>query len=144
MSYKDLEQRKENYKNWVSTHREQYNDYQKIYQRRPEIKNYHENWRKLHSKEIREQRIKLKLEIFVHYGGNPPQCACCGERHIEFLTIDHINNDGAKHRKETGNGDRFYRWLVKNNFPDGLQVLCWNCNCGKRINSGICPHKEVN
>ncbi len=60
----------------------------------------------------------------------------------EWLTIDHINNDGAAHRKEIGEGGtNFYRWLRKNNYPLGFRTLCWNCNCGCRklkvLNKGI-------
>jgi len=85
---------------------------------------------------------RLKDKVFAHYG---MQCVCCGERSdLDFLTIDHMNNDGANHRKSLGllSGTRFYRWLIKEDFPEGFQTLCWNCNCGKRINHGICPHKK--
>ena len=84
---------------------------------------------------------KLRLEVLIHYGGNPPKCACCGESHIEFLTIDHIHGGGRKHSKITGLGTSFYKWLRKNNFPDGFQVLCWNCNCAKG-HYGYCPHDQ--
>jgi hypothetical protein len=58
------------------------------------------------------------------------------------LTIDHTKNDGALHRKETGLGNAFYQWLVKKEFPkEGLQILCWNCNCVKRFGK-ICPHQR--
>lgn len=93
-------------------------------------------------KKIKE-RQELKLKIFDHYGN---KCNCCGEDIFEFLTIDHINNDGADHRRKlTGdkirNGSSFvYKWIVQNNFPSSVQLLCWNCNCGKRMNNGICPH----
>ena len=74
------------------------------------------------------------------YGG---ECACCGESIKEFLTIDHINGDGAKDRKIRGVGHTFYRWLRKNNWPQGrLQLLCWNCNCSKGTR-GYCPHVEI-
>lgn len=84
-------------------------------------------------------------QVLEHYG---KQCACCGEKEYKFLTIDHINNDGAKHRKPSGGrmkSDKLYRWLVLNNYPKDFQILCWNCNCGKYRNKGICPHisKEV-
>ena len=95
-------------------------------------------------------RMKLRLEVLIHYGGNPPICACCSEDIIEFLSIDHINNDGAKHRKELGirrestHGTKFYRWLRNNNFPEGFQVLCYNCNCGRaKMEDKICPHKRA-
>ena len=60
------------------------------------------------------------------------------------MSIDHINNDGYKHRELTniGNGSTTYFWLIKNNFPDDFQILCMNCNHGKSRNNGICPHKE--
>ena len=83
---------------------------------------------------------KLKLEVISAYGG---KCTCCGESNLMFLTLDHIHGNGAKHRKEIGRASKLYRWLRKNGFPDiGLQVLCCNCNWGRFINKGICPHKE--
>jgi hypothetical protein len=32
--------------------------------------------------------------------------------------------------------------LRKNGFPEGFQVLCANCNIGRHINGGICPHES--
>jgi hypothetical protein len=59
----------------------------------------------------------------------------------EFLQIDHVNNDGAEHRKQLGRGgSRLYQWLRKHNFPTGFQVLCANCNRGKAL-LGVCPHQ---
>ena len=80
-------------------------------------------------------RASLKQEVFSAYGKS---CVCCGENNMPFLTIDHINGEGGKHRKSV-NG-RIYYWLKKNNFPPGFQTLCYNCNCGRRINGGVCPH----
>jgi hypothetical protein len=74
-----------------------------------------------------------------------PICACCGETELDFLTIDHINNDGAEQRRKIGNnvlgGWALSLWIIKNNFPDDLQVLCGNCQLGKRRNNGVCTHK---
>lgn len=91
---------------------------------------------------IREKRYKMKNKLIVltHYGGNPPKCACCGETHIEFLTIDHINGGGCKHRKQIGTNN-INRWLIKNNFPEGYRVLCMNCNTSRGF-YGYCPHQE--
>ncbi len=88
-----------------------------------------------------ERREKVKEQVYLAYGGY--KCACCGETEPSFLSIDHINNDGAKHKRENRlhTGEQMYRWLVRNDFPDGFQVLCMNCQWGKRNNSGICPHK---
>jgi len=95
---------------------------------------------KIRTKQNAVKRRKEERElVFNHYGRN---CVCCYESTFELLTIDHINNDGKEHRKQLNNegGEHFYRWLIKNNFPEGFQTLCWNCNVGKRLGRGICPH----
>lgn len=123
---------------YYDTHKEE----RKEYSRR-----YYEKWRmngeryEEFCKRSREYHRKLRLEVIIHYGGNPPKCACCGETELDFLTIDHINNDGAKHRKQHGH-NFLPNWLKKNDFPEGFRVLCYNCNCGRRINNGVCPHKK--
>lgn len=75
-----------------------------------------------------------------HYGGDTPSCECCNEQRYEFLTIDHINGGGGKHRKELGDrGQSVYAWIISNNFPEGFRVLCMNCNFSNGI-YGYCPH----
>jgi predicted restriction endonuclease len=91
----------------------------------------------------RENRMKNKLKVLTHYGGNPPKCACCGETIFDFLTMDHIDGGGIKQFKQIGYGTAFYNWLIKNNYPEGFQVLCYNCNCGRSHNKGICPHQII-
>lgn len=104
-------------------------------------------YRKSHIEQAREStrkyHLKCKLECLVHYSTNPPKCACCGESEIRFLSIDHINGGGTKHRRQIGigGGATMYLWLKKNNYPKGFQVLCYNCNMAKGF-YGICPHKE--
>lgn len=93
------------------------------------------------SRKLSEQKQELKREVMEAYGG--PTCACCGETTETFLTIDHINNDGAKHRRIIGRTS-VNKWLKNNGFPTGYQVLCFNCNMGKHLNGGICPHQEQN
>lgn len=89
-------------------------------------------------------RQSLRQLVLNHYGY---RCVCCGENELIFLTIDHINNDGAEHRKQLCKNSNvgsvgLYRWLKKNNFPDGFQILCYNCNIGKYRNGGVCPHES--
>jgi len=88
----------------------------------------------------RSRRVRTKLIVTSHYG---KICSCCGKDNIDVLTIDHVNGGGSYDRKELGSGDAFYRWLINNNFPLGFQVLCFNCNSGRHINGGVCPHKKV-
>lgn len=88
----------------------------------------------------RAYNLELKLAAFNAYGGC--QCACCSEPHHECLSIDHINNDGAAHRKElAGKAGAIYLWLARNDYPAGFQVLCMCCNLSKRDNGGTCGHK---
>jgi hypothetical protein len=114
-----------------------------------ETKEQKKRWREKHKNDIKETNKKYRQDLrnkcLIHYGGNPPKCSCCGETIIGFLTIDHLYGGGNNHRKQLfgtkQGGWMFYLWLVKNNFPEGFQVLCYNCNCGKAHNNGICPHK---
>lgn len=95
------------------------------------------------SQRSQEQNRVVKQGAFLAYGGI--RCACCGETDIDVLELDHMNNDGGAWRKKhkIKGGNQFYRWLKRHNYPDlGLQVLCRNCNWRRRINGGICPHKE--
>lgn len=103
---------------------------------RPRLKEYY-----------RQRRQRLKLEVLKHYSKtNAPSCECCGETHIEFLTLDHIYGDGAKHKRSLkltkGCSSEVYRHLVKEGFPDGFRVLCFNCNCALGF-FGYCPHGNV-
>ena len=88
---------------------------------------------------MRKWYIDLKSAAIAAYGG---KCACCGQDQECFLTIDHVNNDGATHRRELRaklsaggrGGCDLYQWLRKAGYPqDGtLQVLCYDCNCAKQ------------
>ena len=88
----------------------------------------------------KESNRKLKLEVISHYSKGTLSCVCCGENIIEFLTIDHINNDGAKSRKEDPSQSKIYSWIKRNNYPENMfRVLCFNCNCSHGFH-GYCPH----
>ena len=107
----------------------------------------------------KENRRKTRLEALQHYSGKEvPECACCGENIFEFLNLDHVNGDGAAHRREIGmvhgtgkqnhqpkiGGNGFPRWLKRNGWPNDppIQVLCCNCDAAKRHNS-VCPHQRA-
>lgn len=116
----------------------------------------HERVRENARRATRDSNRRLREEVLLAYGS---VCVCCGEKEGVFLAIDHINNDGAAHRRElkkrsshTGiaadrtqkgvSSQAFYRWLKKNGFPPGFQTLCHNCNWAK--SRGGCPHKKAN
>src|SRR5574343_488529 len=60
--------------------------------------NYHDRYNELR----RSERFNYKIKVLRHYGGETPSCDCCKESNIEFLAIDHMNNNGAEHRRELG------------------------------------------
>jgi len=82
---------------------------------------------------------RLQHDAIMAYGGY--RCACCGIDEPLFLTLDHIDNGGTRHRRQVGKGDKFYAWLRDHGYPAGFQVLCSNCNNGRHRNRGVCPHK---
>lgn len=100
------------------------------------------------SKKRIEQKNK-KIKCISHYSDST--CGCCGESEFIFLTIDHIDGGGNTHRREIGGNSgkkpyansKLYAWLIRNEFPEGFQVLCFSCNRGKWMNDGVCPHKDL-
>lgn len=78
---------------------------------------------------------EYKRQCLAEYGST---CRCCGETELSFLSLDHIFDNG-RHEKR---GFAFYLELKRTNYPrkNELQVLCMNCQLGKRINGGFCPH----
>jgi hypothetical protein len=78
-------------------------------------------------------------ELAIQYYGG--KCACCGEIELTFLDLDHINNDGAYHRRTDSTARNSATWAKKHGYPPIFQVLCSNCNQGKQRNGGVCPHQ---
>jgi len=88
-----------------------------------------------------EYRFKLKVDAISHYSGGTMQCAICGfGADLDALCLDHINDDGAEHRKALKCGGRgnsggttIYERFKALGWLPGLQVLCANCNTIKAI-----------
>jgi hypothetical protein len=94
---------------------------------------------------MKNYRQRLRKEVLTAYAvGGVIACRCCGEDEEKFLAMDHVNNDGAAHRKrpEHGTGNGFYIWLKRNGWPPGFQILCHNCNFAKSAH-GVCPHRVL-
>lgn len=77
--------------------------------------------------------------VLAAYGG---KCACCGEAAPEFLVLDHINGGGTEERKRLSNGNEIIAQLIREGYPDTMQVLCANCNMAKERPDG-CPHQSA-
>jgi hypothetical protein len=107
--------------------------------------------REAQCKTCRGERVLARLrgrtyELLCHYSkSRKPKCECCGETNVEFLALDHINRDGAAHRREIEAqraGWRLRQWLVsQKKLPTDLRVLCHNCNMALSF-YGYCPHQE--
>jgi hypothetical protein len=72
---------------------------------------------------------KLKDAAYAAYGGY--QCACCPETIEAFLSLDHVNNDGAEDRRKNDRR-KLYKWLEREGYQPGFQVLCMNATLGRR------------
>jgi hypothetical protein len=105
---------------------------------------YCKKHRKLTDKRTNIIEIRTKIEVMSHYCKGKPSCMCpgCTVSFLGFLQIDHVKGGGSKHRADNDGlrGTGMIFWLKKNNFPDGFQVLCANCNSpGGKGSSKKCP-----
>ena len=104
---------------------------------------YHiQNQAKLNSNS-RLWRANEKVKTLEYYSQtSPPECMRCGFSDIRALTIDHIDGGGTRHTRSIGfGGNHFYTWLRKNNYPEGYQVLCRNCQSIKQHEKGEWANK---
>jgi hypothetical protein len=126
---------RERHRVWGAKHREHVKAYNEAYKPRER------ELRELNRERRREQNASWaradQQAAIDAYGGF---CCCCGETERAFLQLDHIESNGAAHRRET-NGVRLAGWLRKRGYPAGFRVLCANCNFGRHINGGVCPHE---
>lgn len=147
-------QHPEKVRGWKSKYRTQ--NHEEIVARRRELREANPakchqkdaEYRASHKEHIRDYRkqyhAKVRTQLLAVYGY---VCVCCGEVNPMFLTVDHINNDGARHRTEVNNGKSggaslsYLRKILALADKSQFQTLCYNCNCGKARNGGICPHK---
>lgn len=79
---------------------------------------------------VRQYRMEARREVLTHYGNGKHACVGCGFSDDRALSLDHIDGGG---RKETKGGVSFYCHLRNNNYPEGYQTLCMNCQFIKRV-----------
>ena len=85
-------------------------------------------------------RLRRRRQALEAYGG---KCACCGVSEEVFLVIGHVDGYESTRKTELGlksSSSALYHWLEKQNYPEGFQVLCANCNTART--KGVCPHQE--
>lgn len=93
----------------------------------------------LHNKRYcKSANLRRRKKVLNYYGNNDPKCVCCGEKTLEFLSVDHINGGGTQQKKLAGTRN-IYPLLIRWNFPEGYRILCHNCNQAVGF-YGKCPH----
>jgi hypothetical protein len=101
-----------------------------------------ENQRRYRRSQAGKERDRIcnlmaKIDVLAHYGkAGRPACRWrgCPIDDLDMLSIDHIENDGAEHRRrETGSGIRIYFHLRSRGYPKGYQTLCHNHQWKKEI-----------
>lgn len=89
-----------------------------------------------HREKIRQSNsrylLSIKQTVLAHYGSGKCVCAKCGFEDIRALSLDHVNGGGTKHRERI---PHIYKWLIDNDYPEGYQTLCMNCQWIKRYES---------
>lgn len=95
---------------------------------------YSHRHRDNHRKYARAYVQRVKCEVLSHYSNGDMKCVRCGFDDIRALSIDHVNGGGRKHTR--GLTETLYNWLKRNNYPDGFQVLCMNCQFIKKMENG--------
>lgn len=72
---------------------------------------------------IQSQHMK-RVRMLMLLGG---KCEVCNNNDMRVLHIDHINNNGAKERREFGRGTvPLFKRVMAN--PFDYQILCANCH----------------
>lgn len=89
---------------------------------------WHRDHREAENIKYKNMHREIKRKTMLMYGGC---CAACKTRELAVLSIDHINDDGAKDRRYKNRRFSYLNILKKKR--DDLQVLCMNCQWRKRI-----------
>lgn len=87
----------------------------------------------------RRSMRKARDLVIDTYGG---KCSCCGESRRNFLSLEHINGGGTKHRRAV----RKQLWpsIIREGFPkDKYSILCFNCNCSRGFYGYCCKSPQV-
>jgi hypothetical protein len=96
--------------------------------------------RRRHRAYNRRRENRTREELLDLYGA---RCQCCGVRFRQFLTLDHLFNDGHIERRRIRTSYILYRRILTGKASkDRYQLLCYNCNLSK-AHYGVCPHQAA-
>ena len=76
-----------------------------------------------------------KEAVMNVYTNGEQTCRWCGQGDLDVLVLDHIKDDGKQHRSSgvIYKHGTVYTWIVSAGYPEGFQVLCFNCNMKKDL-----------
>src|ERR1700691_1366839 len=109
--------------------------YAQMYQRGDKARAYKLAWKKRHPEYPRQVWRRRRERVFAIYGA---VCVKCGFADKRALQLDHVQDDGHKHRitrkdgRRTTDCKRAWTEAAKGYQPDKFQILCANCNWIKR------------
>lgn len=151
---KDPSAQKAASKKWRENHREQYNETAREWIRNNRKRLYDPSTLDGRSRLDKENERKRelaqlrKIEVLTHYGNGELRCVWseCNIIDVDMLTLDHVNNDGAEHRKQLGHNKvgHLYRLLKNAGYPEGYQTLCWNHQLKKEFERKRIMREEKN
>lgn len=130
-SEKAKESNKRSRKKWALAHPNYYKEYQWTERNRQ----YKREWKKRHPEYPVLAWQRQKERVFALYGSI---CVKCGFSDKRALQLDHVQDDGHKHRRTRRDGRRTTdcrrAWAdaAHSYQPDRFQILCANCNWIKR------------
>jgi hypothetical protein len=131
---------KQNREVWTDAQRQRETDREK---QRYARESQSPEWRAQRNAQARLRRFTLRKRVVQKYGG---RCVCCGESNSLLLNIDHVNGDGKYERAFDKGGNiysGFLSRLDREPVSSRYQILCFNCNIGRHMNDGMCPHQGV-
>jgi hypothetical protein len=100
---------------------------------------------------VRNRARALRLELLEKLGN---KCACCDEAQLKFLAIDHINGISDEERELAAKSKRGIKGGKRLRLSGDMlclfamarleqfRILCHNCNMGRHLNGGCCPHED--
>jgi len=116
---------------YYEEHKEEFNRQARIWQ-----KNHPDKVKQIHKK----YKDKIKCIVLTYYGNGKLACVKCGFANIRALSLDHIQGIGNTLRKIGSPlyraGYSCYARLKKQNYPEGYQTLCMNCQWIKKFEKG--------
>ena len=165
---KHKKERIEHTKKYNELHKKERNEYNKKYRKEQQTQINHR--RRLYYQQHRKEEIqrsinynrnfkmrikkrisKTRMIVLEHYTNGTTKCQNIynldhsgmenDPDYICALEIDHKNRNEKS--SERLHGDKLCRWLIKNDFPEGFQILCPTCNTLKRIKDRELGYRKV-